>query len=424
MLGVIESWTNTDGTTGAKTLADNVEAYQQGAPMFAISGDDTLTGAGANDLFVFAQPIGHDTIYNFNVASDQINLVGFNSVTTFSAVQANLTDNASGNAVITIGAGETITLNGVDASSLNVNNFVFNQTPVTENAGSMVISDGALLPLSGVVNNTGTIALNSTGDGTDLELVQNGITLQGGGQITLSDNGANAIFGTDPSITMTNVDNTISGAGQIGNGQMMLVNDGIIDSTATNPLVVDTGSNAVVNNGSLEADGGTLVMQSSVTGGGSATINGGTIEFAAHSDANVSFATTGSAIASAENVAFQGNSGVLKLDTSGSFTGTVSGFGAHDTIDLADISFGANMTLGYSANAGGTEGTLTASDGIHTTAAGGTLTVSDGTHTANIALLGQYAAAGFVMASDGHGGTFIADPPALVPQTQLTQPHA
>jgi len=49
--------------------------------------------------------------------------------------------------------------------------FVFDQTPVTQNAGSMVISDGAMLPLSGMIENIGTIELNSTGTETDLQLV-------------------------------------------------------------------------------------------------------------------------------------------------------------------------------------------------------------------------------------------------------------
>ena len=75
LLGVTETWTNTDGTTGTAFVSDNVETYAPGSPIFAWSGDDTLTGAGANDVFVFAQPIGNDTIYNFNVASDKIDLV-------------------------------------------------------------------------------------------------------------------------------------------------------------------------------------------------------------------------------------------------------------------------------------------------------------------------------------------------------------
>ena len=117
-------------------------------------------------------------------------------------------------------------MDGVDAGALGENNFVFDQEPITNNAGTMVVSDGAMLPLSGIVNNTGTIALNSAGAVTELELIQHGITLQGGGQLTLSDSGGNAIFGTDPSVTLTNVDNTISGAGQLGGGQMTLVNSG------------------------------------------------------------------------------------------------------------------------------------------------------------------------------------------------------
>ena len=53
---------------------------------------------------------------------------------------------------------------------------------------------------------------------------------------------------------------------------------------------------------------------------------------------------------------------------------------------------------------------------------GGTLTMSDGAHVANIALLGNYIASAFAMASDGHGGTLITDPPPSQ-QTLLAYPH-
>ena len=85
-----------------------------------------------------------------------------------------------------LGAAETITLHGVNAASLTAADFVFNQTPVVENAGTMAVSDGAMLPLGGIIDNTGTIALNSTGDATDLQIIGDGITLQGGGQVTMS----------------------------------------------------------------------------------------------------------------------------------------------------------------------------------------------------------------------------------------------
>ena len=47
------------------------------SPIFAWSGDDYLTGSSGRDLFVIAQPIGYDTIYGFDAASDQIDLIGY-----------------------------------------------------------------------------------------------------------------------------------------------------------------------------------------------------------------------------------------------------------------------------------------------------------------------------------------------------------
>ena len=48
VLNVTESWTNADGSIGTATIADNVEAYAPGTPIFALAGNDMLTGAGAN----------------------------------------------------------------------------------------------------------------------------------------------------------------------------------------------------------------------------------------------------------------------------------------------------------------------------------------------------------------------------------------
>jgi hypothetical protein len=264
VLNVTESWTNADGSAGSAIIADNVEAYAPGTPIFALSGPDTLTGAGGNNEFVFAQPIGNDTIYNFNTATDKIDLVGFANVTSFSDIQ--IGQDSSGDAVITLATGETITLNGVSATSLNASDFVFNQTPVTENSGDMTVSDGAMLPLGGTVDNSGTIALSSSGDQTELQIVGNGVTLQGDGQVILSDSSENMIVGANADATLTNVDNTIAGAGQIGtgDGSLTLVNEaaGTIDANiAGGTLTLDTG-NTIVNAGLLEAtNGGTLDVQ-------------------------------------------------------------------------------------------------------------------------------------------------------------------
>jgi hypothetical protein len=87
----------------------------------------------------------------------------------------------------------------------------------------------------------------------------------------------------------------------------------------------------------------------------------------------------------------------------------VAGFRAQDAIDLPSIGFGANTTLGYSENS---------SDN------GGTLSITDGTHSAKLALLGNYMAASFVTAADGHGGTLITEGVQTAQQPLLTHPHA
>ncbi|WP_212490290.1 calcium-binding protein [Bradyrhizobium sp. AUGA SZCCT0176] len=398
-LQVAMTWTDVDGADNFSFLKSNVEAFAPGNPIFAISSDDNLTGSSGHDLFVFSQPIGHDVIYSFDIAADQIDLIGYADFTGFGDIEAHTANDTAGNAVITLADGQSITLNGVDAASLAADNFVFDQTPVTENIGHMVISNGAILPLSGVIDNTGTIELNSTGVETDLQLIQHGITLQGHGQVMLSDSTGNVITGTVSDVTLTNVDNTISGAGQLGAGQMILINEGTIIATGTNSLEIDTGANTIVNSGTLEATGsGGLVIDSNLDNsgllwangaditlngsatGGTALIDGvATIEFEAASSVNVTFADEAT--------------GTLKLGDSFDFSGVISGFDGDDQIDLLDVTFGEGTSVSYVEN-------------LEETA--GILTVSDGVHTANISLLGDYSADSFIFAADGTTGTLLS----------------
>ncbi|WP_175773155.1 Ig-like domain-containing protein [Burkholderia ambifaria] len=410
VLTVTETWTASDGTHAAATIADNVEAYAANAPIFAWSGDDQLTGSAGNDLFVFSQPIGNDTLHTFDLAADKIDLVGFTGIANFSDVQAHLADDANGNAVITLGDGATITVTGVHSADLTGDNFVFDQEPVVQNAGVMTVSDGAMLPIGGIVENTGTIALGSTGDITRFEILPKSATLEGGGHLTLSDDVHNVVFGSTPDATLVNVDNTITGAGQLGAGQLTLVNEGTIVADGANALVIDTGTHAVANAGTLEATGsgglviesavnntgnlwannGNLTIHGDVTGAGSATISGGaTLEFDGASAENTTFA--------------DGAAGTLKLDHSAGFTGTVSGFGAGDALDLTDVLFGDHTTLSFTANDTGT---------------GGTLTVSDGAHTAQVALQGNLSGGSFQLSHDQGSGTVVTYVPPPLPHIQ------
>ena len=140
----------------------------------------------------------------------------------------------------------------------------------------------------------------------------------------------------------------------------------------------------------------------------SGTASGGTLTVSDRTN-SVTLSLLGDYSTASWRLSNDGNGGTLVVDPP--ISGSLTPEGDHPTasgIDLSEISFGANTRLAYAAN----------NDN-----AGGTLTVSDGSHAQSLALLGQYMASSFSMASDGHGGTLITDP-ALTQQSQLTLPHA
>nr|WP_124372988.1 VCBS domain-containing protein [Pseudomonas chlororaphis] len=393
-------WSNSDGSAASAYVFNNVEVYAPGSPIFALSADDNLTGSSGADTFVFAQPIGNNQIYNFNVAADKIDLIGFTGVTTFADLS--ITNDANGNALVSIGSGQTVTLRGVDAADLGETNFRFDTDPLTHNSGTLSIADGAIMPFGGGIHNSGTIELGSAGNETSLEILFRGATLTGGGQVLLSDNAQNVIFGGSADTVLTNVDNRISGAGQLGAGQMILANAGLILASGLNSLVLDTGTHTITNSGVLEstgtggmtvasaventghlwANGGDLHLLADVTGNGSATIDG---------DASLTFAG-----AAHTSVAFHGEGAgslaIAQAEAAGSLVG-ILGLESDDLLTFGNLSFGANTQLSYNANASG---------------AGGLLTVDDGAHRAEVNLLGHYSVEDFQVTDGGEAGTQVS----------------
>ena len=91
------------------------------------------------------------------------------------------------------------------------------------NAGSILIGDGYTLQFNGgTIDNTGGIFLNAGASNSFINL-QGAVTLQGGGAVVMGDNAFNGIVDTltSTTATLTNVDNTISGAGVIGSGGIL-----------------------------------------------------------------------------------------------------------------------------------------------------------------------------------------------------------
>ena len=179
----------------------------------------------------------------------------------------------------------------------------------------------------------------------------------------------------------------------------MLVNEGIIDATGSNSLDIDTGSNAVVNTGTLEATGnGGLVVHSDIVNTGTLWANGGNVTVDGNVSGSGSAIISGTAVlefggVSAQTIVFSpGSVGTLMLDHGFDFSGIVSGLTAGDHIDLLDVAL-ANGKLNYTPNADNT---------------GGTLSVTDGSHTANISLSGNFDQAGFQVGPDKGHGTLIS----------------
>jgi len=294
---------------------------------------------------------------------------------------------------------------GVGSSVLILNSKVTGQTLETAAGGSIAIT-GSRVKIAGTMSNAGTVKVTASHAVDGVTLTANAV-LTGGGSLTLSNNANNFIKGSQAADVLTNADNTISGAGDLGDGVLTIVNDasGVIKANDLKPLTIDTGANTVSNAGLLEAiNGGAMNVLSAVANSGTLVAMGGTLSVdgvvtgsgvGLIDDGTLSLADTFN-----ENVEFNGTTGVLKLAQSQTYSALVMGFSSvgRTSFDLGDIGF-----------AGAGEATFSG------TASGGVLTVTDGTHTANINLEGDYLDATFVASSDGAGGTNVVAQSAQTP---------
>ena len=136
------------------------------------------------------------------------------------------------------------------------------------NAGTIEIGN-ATLAIGGTFDNSGAIIET----GLSFFRLNADTKLSGGGQVTLD---GSFLFGAAGGLTLTNVDNTIVGAGGIGTAQgMSLANRaaGVIDATGS--LTLEMGGGTVTNAGLLEATGGgdLILFNTAVDGSGGGVIS-------------------------------------------------------------------------------------------------------------------------------------------------------
>ena len=239
------------------------------------------------------------------------------------------------------------------------------------NKGTYQVLNNQQTQLLGTLNNQGTIQLNSVGNATELQADGN-VTLTGGGAITLSDNTNNYLLQSVANSTMTNVNNTISGSGNIGNGSMAFTNDagGIVDATSAlgNKLTVQTGGVVNTTNlGLMEAgSGGTLQFDNTVinTGGTIEALNGGNVIMNGSTITGGTLTTAGTGVISVQGTAEVNgvtNAGNLQIPNNQTveFTGTLNNTG---TISLNSVGNATELAVNSpTATLSGT-GTVTLSD--------------------------------------------------------------
>ncbi len=175
-------------------------------------------------------------------------------------------------------AGGTLTSTGASEIAVSNTATLDGTTNALTNLGLVAITDGTTLSLLGSIVNAGQIALENNNYFTDLVIGPGGtkpgtVTLSGSGTIALGTGTGNRIYGAIAGDTLVNMGNTIAGAGQLGAGQLTLINHGTIDATDGNALYLNTGAATAANNALMEATGaGGLIIQSRVDSSGGGTI--------------------------------------------------------------------------------------------------------------------------------------------------------
>jgi hypothetical protein len=98
--------------------------------IFATGNNDTLTGGGGADQFVFNKTTGAHTITDFSTINDHIDLTGLSSIVTAATLNTWLAGNVAASTtnpadtVISLGSSETITLHNVLAANVTASDFI------------------------------------------------------------------------------------------------------------------------------------------------------------------------------------------------------------------------------------------------------------------------------------------------------------
>jgi hypothetical protein len=357
-----------DATAGATELADAASSTAGGT--LINDGHINVTGGAlwldpSIATFTNAAFITLSTNTEFDPTPGSTGDTNFSNTGTVDLVSLDdfdISGNGTNAGLITIGAGSEVTFSG---------NFA--------NAGTITLANGGSLTVGGTLTNTGHItASGATSDFVSAEAgagsAFNAGTLTGGLWAVSASSTLTLEFGAN--VTTDAADITLTGTGSVlrsvgatierlesslatiaatgtlavlGNRgyatTLALTDDGKLQlqggtlsagslAVAAGALLTGSGTvaTAISNAGTVDASGGTLTLSGAATGAGGLQI-----------EAN---ATLELGAANAETVLFNGASAELKLDSPTTFTGTLSGFAATDSLLLESTTATAAVLSG------------------------------------------------------------------------------
>jgi hypothetical protein len=248
--------------TLAVEAAGTIDANQSSAALTVNTGSNVIVDSGLLEATAGAELVIDSQV---NAAGGTIEASGAGSIVLLtSTVSGGTFKEVSGGTIETSGGGGQ--LDGL--------------TSTVTNAGNIVVADNTSFYLEGTINNTGSISLSSTGDNTNLIINSPTVTLTGGGKIVMSNNGANRIYASNGGETLYNVNNTISGAGQLGAAQLTMINAGTINANQTTGLTIDM-YNESVNTGLIEdtGSGGLYLDATAIDNAGGTVLAAGSSRF-------------------------------------------------------------------------------------------------------------------------------------------------
>ena len=331
----------------ANTAAGTVRGVTVGAA-FGIDTLEMLSGGVASSVTV--------------IDVDDVLTVDVGATATGTVVRSNASDIVFGSAtgtVVSASGVENVSSGGVASSSL----ISSGGQQVVFAGGRGVhaqILDGGLETLSG-----GSASVASVGNGGVLKVSSGGVA----SSAEIFNGGTDGVY-----------------SGGVGRGTVLSGGREFVYGVTSGTLVSSGGHEVVELHGT--ASGAEIGIGGLITVMSGGAISGGLKLFGG------SAVISGTAVAG-QTVAFVGATAVLELDNLASFAAKISGMSqATQQVDLGGFTFTASESATWAQS--GTSGTLT---------------VTDGAKVAHLTLIGTYTSNSFHLSTDGHGGTFVDDPP-------------